>query len=219
MSDQGKLSQAINSVNEEEVKRLVSEKIEAGIPAADILDECHKGMAELGQRFESGDCFIPELIMAGQIMENVMKELGPLLEKSTEKKETTGNVVIGTVQHDIHNIGKDIVVTMLRGAGFNVIDLGVDASPDKFVEAVKENDAILIGMSVLITTCYKSIPATVEALKQAGLRDKVSVLLGGAAASEMLAERTGCDYYGKTAVDAVNLATKVAQMRGNMPAA
>jgi 5-methyltetrahydrofolate--homocysteine methyltransferase len=141
-------------------------------------------------------------------MKGVMAELAPLLAKGPAVK-ARGTVVMGSVQHDVHDIGKDIVVTMLRGMGFEVVDLGVDVPPDKFVEAVKRHKPQVVGMSVLLTTCYKSVVATVEAIQQSGLREGVSIMVGGAAASELLRENAGCDFYGKSAVDGVKFAGSV----------
>lgn len=209
MSELSKLALALNQLNQQEVKRLVDQAVKDGVPAADILSQCQEGMAEIGRRFDQGECFIPELIVAGKILESVMKDLGPLLKQSIQTPKSAGSVIMGTVLNDVHDIGKDIVVMMLRGAGFTVVDLGVNVSPARFVEAIRENNPSIVGMSVLLTTCYKSISDTVEAIREAGLRDKVSIMLGGAAATEILAEKTGCDFYGKTAMDAVNHASFV----------
>lgn len=216
MNELTNLAKAVCDVNEKEVQSLVGQMIQSGVPAMDIVAQCQAGMTELGWKFDKGECFIPELIMAGKIMEDVTKQLGPHLQTTCQPLKTAGNIVIGTVQYDIHNLGKDMVVSMLRGSGFDVTDLGVDVSPQKFIDAIREKKPLAIGMSVLVTTCYKSITETVEAIKQAGLRDQVSIMLGGAAASSMLAERTGCDYYGKTPVDAVNYATQIAQKSGKI---
>jgi methylmalonyl-CoA mutase cobalamin-binding domain/chain len=187
---------------------LVRRQLAEGVPAADIVAECNRGMVELGDRFARGDAFLPDLMFAGMIMKGVMAELGPLLAKGPAVK-ARGTVVMGSVQHDVHDIGKDIVVTMLRGMGFEVVDLGVDVPPDKFVEAMKQHKPQVVGMSVLLTTCYKSVVATVEAIRQAGLREGVSIMVGGAAASELLRENAGCDFYGKSAVDGVKFAGSV----------
>lgn len=215
MSEQGNLAHAISHLREAEAKALIRQMMDEGVPATDILAQCHEGMADLGKRFERNECFIPELIFGGKIMEKVMGDLGPLLKDSSKPKGRSGSVVMGTVRNDVHNIGKDIVVMMLRGSGFDVIDLGVNVPPERFAQAVEDHDAMVIGMSVLLTTCYKAVPETVDAIKQAGLRDKVSIMLGGAAASSMLSEKTGCDFYGKTAVDAVSHASMVAESRGS----
>ncbi len=138
-----------------------------------------------------------------------MSELAPRLtpQKATEAR---AKAVVGTVLHDVHDIGKDIVVMMLRGAGFDVVDLGVDVAPEKFVEAIRRHQPAVVGMSLLLTTCFKSVAGTVQAIRDAGLRDKLSIMVGGAAASELLAQNAGCDFYGKTAVDGLKHACRVA---------
>jgi 5-methyltetrahydrofolate--homocysteine methyltransferase len=209
MTQSNNLVDAIANVREAEIKALVNEKIAARVPAADILAECNRGMIELGNRFAAGTCFIPELMYGGMIMKSIMAQLGPMIEQG-QKRQSAGTVVMGSVQHDVHDIGKDIVIMMLRGVGFDVIDLGVDVSPTKFVEALRQHRPALLGMSVLLTTCYKSVSSTVEAIKQAGLRDGLKIMVGGAAASDLLAQNTGCDYYGKTAVDGVQYASRLA---------
>jgi len=209
MADELTLVEALAQCRENEVKALIRQRIEAGVPAAEIVAECNRGMAELGDRFATGECFLPELMFGGMIMKSVMAELGPSLEKSAQTK-SAGTAVMGSVQHDVHDIGKDIVVMMLRGVGFDVIDLGVDVPPEKFVEAIRQHSPAVVGMSVLLTTCFKSVVATVEAIQAAGLRDKVSVMVGGAAASDLLAQNAGCDYYGPTAVDGMKYACRAA---------
>jgi methylmalonyl-CoA mutase cobalamin-binding domain/chain len=202
------LFEAISQARENEALALVHKQLAAGVPAGEILAVCNRGMVELGNRFATGDCFLPDLMFGGMIMKGVMAALTPLLDKGQGTK-SCGTVVMGSVQHDVHDIGKDIVVTMLRGVGFNVIDLGVDVPPEKFVEAVARHKPQVVGMSVLLTTCYKSVIATVEAIKRAGLRASVAVMVGGAAASDLLRENADCDFYGKTAVDGVKFATSV----------
>lgn len=211
MDKEGDLAQAMANLKEAEVHALVKQKLAGDVPATEILAQCREGLAEVGRRFEVGECYIPELMYAGIVMKKVVEGLEPMLEKSPDSEGEAGTVVIGTVRSDIHDIGKDIVVLMLRGSGFRVIDLGVNVPPEKFVEAIKEGNAAVIGMSVFLTSCCKFITETVEAIRKAGLREKVSVMIGGAAASDMVSERTGCDYYGETAVDAVSHATTVAK--------
>ena len=205
---QGSLAEALAACRENEVLAEVKRRVEAGEPATEILAECNQGMVELGNRFEKGDCFIPELMFGGMIMKRVTGELGPLIEAGSAA-EPVGKVVMGSVQHDVHDIGKDIVVMMLRGVGFEVIDLGVDVPPAKFVEAIRAHQPAVVGMSVLLTTCYKSVTATVEAISQADLRDGVRLMVGGAAASDLLRQSAGCDFYGKTAVDGMKYACQV----------
>jgi len=205
MTNAGNLAEALAGCDEQRVTTLLREKLDAGTPASDILAECHQGMVLLGNRFAEGDCFIPELMFGGMIMKSVTAELAPALDRSGPA-ESVGKVVVGTVLHDVHDIGKDIVVMMLRGIGFQVIDLGVDVPPETFVEAIAEHRPQLAGMSVLLTTCYQSVTETVDAIRRAGLRDGLSLMVGGAAASQLLAESAGCDFYGRTAVDGAKFA-------------
>jgi 5-methyltetrahydrofolate--homocysteine methyltransferase len=208
MSSSESLFEAVAGAKEDRVMALVRERIAAGVPAVDILAECNRGMVELGNRFASGECFLPDLMFAGMMMKGVAAELKPLLEKGPATA-SRGTVVMGSVQHDVHDIGKDIVITMLRGVGFEVVDLGVDVPPEKFVEAIARHRPQVVGMSVLLTTCFKSVIATVEAIRQAGQREKVSIMVGGAAAGDLLRENAGCDFYGPNAVDGVKFANQV----------
>ena len=207
------LPEAIAHAREAEVASSIEAKLAAGVPADEILAECNRGMVELGNRFAGGDCFLPDLMFGGMIMKSAMARLSPLLEKGQAAK-SVGTVVMGSVQHDVHDIGKDIVVMMLRGAGFEAIDLGVDVPPQKFVEAIARHKPQVVGLSVLLTTCFKSVVATVEAIKQAGLRNGVSIMVGGAAASDLLRENAGCDFYGKSAVDGVKFAGNLVRIAG-----
>jgi methylmalonyl-CoA mutase cobalamin-binding domain/chain len=208
MAKQESLSQAIADLAEEKAKKLIKDKLAAGIPAGQVLKECQKGLAEIGNRYEEGKYFVSELMYAGEIMKDVMADLGPMLGGKPESEKTIGKVVLGTVKGDIHDLGKDVVALMLRGAGFEVIDLGVDVAPEKFVEAVKESDATVVGMSVFLTMAYGAATATVDAIKEAGLRDKVSIMIGGGPVTELVREKTGCDFYGKDAVSGTNYALK-----------
>lgn len=212
MAEDNQLAEALAGCREEEVKALIRRRLDDDVPVAEIVAECNRGMAELGERFARGECFLPELMFGGMIMKAVMADLTPDLEPQ-EQVDSAGTVVVGSVQHDVHDIGKDIVITMLRGVGFEVIDLGVDVAPEKFVEAVRQHKPVAVGMSILLTTCYKAVSATVEAIKEAGLRDDVALMIGGAAASDLLRENAGCDFYGKTAVDGVKFAGSLVEAR------
>jgi len=205
MSQDNRLADALAQCREQDVLALVREKLDAGVSPTDVVAECNRGMAQLGDRFASGDCFLPELMFGGKIMKDLTAELGPHLE-GTPEVEKIGTAVLGSVQHDIHDIGKDIIVMLLRGVGFEVVDLGVDVPPARFVEAIREHQPHVIGMSVLLTTCYDAVKETVAAIEHAGLRDNLCVMVGGAAASDLLAEASGCDFYGKTAVDGMKRA-------------
>jgi 5-methyltetrahydrofolate--homocysteine methyltransferase len=208
MPSDHRLADALAQCREDDAKALIQKMLDAGAPAAEIIAECNRGMAELGNRFQQGECFIPELMFGGMMMKGIMADLGPKLQQ-TQAARSVGKVVMGSVQHDVHDIGKDIVIMMLRGIGFEVIDLGVDVPPERFVAAIREHKPAVVGMSILLTTCFRSVAATVEAIRQAGLRDGVSLMVGGAAASDLLRENAGCDFYGKTAVDGVDFAKKL----------
>jgi 5-methyltetrahydrofolate--homocysteine methyltransferase len=208
MTQDNRLAEAVAQCREDDVKTLLREKLAGGAPAAEVLAECNRGMVDLGNRFNQGDCFLPDLMFGGMIMKGIMAELEPHLVGSAEPA-AKATAVMGTVQYDVHDIGKDIVVMMLRGVGFAVIDLGVDVPPARFVEAVRQHQPAVVGISVLLTTCFKSVAATVAAIREAGLRNKVAIMVGGAAASELLSQNAGCDFYGRTAVDGMNYACQV----------
>ena len=176
-----------------------------GVPAEEIVALCNAGMGLLGERFDQGEAFIPDLMLGGMIMKKVMEKLAPTLSSQPSGKQGK-TFVIGTVQYDVHDIGKDIAAMVLRGNGFNVIDLGVDVSPARFVEAIREHKPAFVGMSLLLTTCYRSVTETMKAIGEANLRDSVKICVGGAAASALVAERCGLDYYAATAVEGVNWA-------------
>jgi methylmalonyl-CoA mutase cobalamin-binding domain/chain len=212
MTQESKLAEAISQCQEDVVKQLLQEQLDAGVPATEILAQCNQGMIELGNRFSRDECFIPDLMFGGMIMKGVMALLGPQLKGGAEEAGGRAKALIGTVQHDVHDIGKDILIMMLRGAGFEVIDLGVDVPPEKFVEAIREHQPMVVGMSLLLTTSYKSVVATINAIKEAGLREGLSIMVGGAAASDLLAENAGCDFYGKTAIDGLHYARQIAEI-------
>mgnify|MGYP005848633671 CR=1 FL=1 len=200
-----KLANAIAQLEEGQVLSLVKERLEAGVPPLQIVGNLQEGMTEVGLRFESGEYFLSELIMSGEIMKKAMALLEPHLVGASQ--EYRGNIVIGTVKGDIHDLGKNIVVMLLKGTGYNVIDLGVDVHPDRFVEAIKEHNAPLVGMSVLLTACQEAMKTTIEKIRAAGLN--VTVLIGGNYVDEMVKEYVGADYFGTTASDAVKIAEKV----------
>jgi methylmalonyl-CoA mutase cobalamin-binding domain/chain len=209
MAEKESISQAMSDLDEEKVKELIKKQIADGVPANQILKECQKGMVEIGKKYEEGVYFVSELMYAGEIMKDITAQLEPMLKGAKESEKTIGKVVLGTVKGDIHDLGKDIVGLMLRGVGFEVIDLGVDASPEKFVQAIKDSGATIVGMSVFLTSAYSSATATVEAIKKAGLRDKVSIMIGGGPVTDLVCQSTGCDFYGKDAVAGIEFALKV----------
>ena len=204
-TDKNTLKESLALCDESAVMAAIDRLSGDGIAADEIVAVCNEGMGLLGERFDQGEAFIPDLMFGGMIMKKVMARLSPSL--SSGQSGTQGKTfVIGTVRHDVHDIGKDIAAMVLRGNGFNVVDLGVDVSPERFVEAIREHKPEFVGMSLLLTTCYRSITETMQAINDAGLRGAVKICVGGAAASELVAERCGLDYYAVTAVDGVNWA-------------
>jgi methylmalonyl-CoA mutase cobalamin-binding domain/chain len=204
MAASNQLSAAFVDLDEKNVYRILEERISASAPGPEILGELQDAMGEIGRKFEKGELFVPELIFSGIIMKNAMKILEPFIKKAAIKSK--GMVLIGTVYGDIHDIGKDLVKGILEGSGYEVIDVGINVSPEKFVEAVKINDAKLLGLSCLLTVSFDSIKKTIDAIKDAGLKDKVKIMIGGAPTSEMVKDFTGADFYGKDAFSAVKIA-------------
>lgn len=199
-----KIRDAIVNLDIDNIQRYCVEAIEAGIPAYDVVMKgMSKGMEVVGEKYERNEYFLAELIMAGEVMKEGMKVLEPHLKSSEMKK--VGKVVIGTVRGDLHDIGKNIVVTLLSAAGFDVIDLGVDVPPEKFVEAVKEYKPDILGMSALLTTTMIEMENVIKALKEAGLRDKVKIIIGGAPITKEYADKIGADAAARDAVEGVNI--------------
>jgi methanogenic corrinoid protein MtbC1 len=199
-----KLIDAITEMREEDALKLTSQMLEAGTPPLQIMEDCRQAMDVIGKRFEAGQCFIPELILAGEMLKQISNIIKPRLQEEVIN-EKFGKVVIGTVQGDIHDIAKDIVAFMLDINGFEVTDLGVDVSPAKFVETVQQTGAGVVGLSGFLTLAYDPMKATVEALKAAGLGE-VKVMIGGGQVDAQIRDYTGADAYGKDAMAAVNLA-------------
>jgi len=197
--------QGIIDGNLEVVKAKVQEAIQAKLPAGMILKEgLVPAMAKVGLLFEEGEFFVPEMLVAARAMQGGLEILKPLLVATDVKP--AGKVVIGTVKGDLHDIGKNLVSIMLEGAGFEIHDLGTDVLPEKFVEAVKTFHPQIVCMSALLTTTMTSMPVTVEAIKQAGLRDQVKIMVGGAPVTDAYAKQIGADGYAQDASAAARLA-------------
>jgi len=190
----------------ENVKSVVKEALDAGVRPEKIIDAMSRGMNIIGERYEKHEYFLTELIMAGETMKAGLEPLLPYTETLTAKLK--GVVVMGTVQGDIHDIGKNIVVAFLTSAGFRVHDLGVDVPAEKFVEKAMETKAEIVGMSTLYTPFMPNMKAVIEALKKAGIRDRVKVIVGGAPVDESYAREIGADAYGRDAVEAVRICMK-----------
>ena len=188
-----------------QVKELTQQGIDAGIPPTTMLFEALiPALEEVGARFERGDWFVPEMLIAGKAMAGALEVLRPLLAISGT--ETVGKFLMGTVKGDVHDIGKNLVNIMLEGAGFEVIDLGVQVSPEKFVAAVEEHQPDVLGMSAFLTTTMPMFKANITALEKAGLRDKVIVMVGGAPVTQEYADVVGADGYAADAASATKRA-------------
>lgn len=204
--DFSEIREAVVRGDMEGVTRGVRQGLEAGAASGDLLSEALiPGMIEVGDLFESGDVFVPEMLLSARAMKAGLEVLKPLLV--TDGIQPLGTVALGTVQGDIHDVGKNLVAMMLEGAGFKVIDLGVNVPPDRFVQAARDGAQIL-GLSALLTTTVRAMPTVIQALEAAGLRQKVHVMVGGAPVTDEFAEEIGADGF---AADA-SLAVKRAKM-------
>jgi methanogenic corrinoid protein MtbC1 len=201
------LTAALSDLKENEALNAVKERLAAGEEPLKILDDSRRGMEIVGQRFARGEYFIPDLIYSGEILRQISEIIRPEMAGTTAAKKL-GKVIVGTVAGDIHDIGKDIVVFMLDVNGFEVIDLGVDVPVQKFVETIKESGAPVVGLSGFLTLAYDSMKQTVDAIKEAGLRDKVKIMIGGGQITEEIQKYTEADAYGKDAMAGVTLAKK-----------
>ena len=192
----GDRDQVVDGVNLALSDKLAAEGI--------LKESMMPAMAEVGRLFEEGEYFVPELLVAARAMQAGLEILRPLLV--AEDVEPVGTVVLGTVKGDLHDIGKNLVSMMMQGAGFEVNDLGTDVGPEKFVEAVKASGAKLVAMSALLTTTMTNMPATIEAINQAGLRDQVKIMVGGAPVTDKFAKQIGADGFAADASQAAKLA-------------
>ena len=200
------LIDAITEMREEDVQSITDKLLASGTSPVAILDACREAMAVIGQRFEAGDCFVPELILAGEMLGQVSAKVKPHMLAQAGGQKKLGRVVMGTVEGDIHDIGKDIVTFMLDVNGFDVHDIGVDVPAAKFVEEVRTFQPQVVGLSGFLTLAYDPMKNTVQALKDAGLRNKVKIMIGGGQIDEQIRQYTGADAYGKDAMAAVALA-------------
>ncbi len=190
------------------VQEATTAALAEGMPPEEILNEAMiPAMAEVGRLFEANEYYVPEMLIAARAMKAGLAILKPHLV--TAGVEPKGRVVLGTVKGDLHDIGKNLVGIMIEGAGFEVIDLGVDVSPEQFVAAVREKKADVVGLSALLTTTMPSMRSTIEALEEAGLRDKVKVIIGGAPVTQKYADEIGADGYGRDAAAAATLVKRL----------
>jgi 5-methyltetrahydrofolate--homocysteine methyltransferase len=198
-----KMAESLIAGKVDEVTDLTQKALDANLSSKDILEKgLLAGMDVVGKRFKANDMFIPEVLRCAKCMHGAMEILRPLLAETGV--ETAGTFVIGTVKGDLHDIGKNLVGMMFEGAGFQVVDLGIDLEPSAFVEAIKQHKASLFGMSALLTTTMPKMAETINAIKEAGIRDQVKIMIGGAPVTAEFAKEIGADAYASNAASAVD---------------
>jgi corrinoid protein of di/trimethylamine methyltransferase len=205
MADLLKLHNAILEGDEKTSLQLTTQAIKEGADPVELISRWMiPAMDEVGRRFEAQEYFVPELLLAGRAMKAALELLRPLL--AATGAQPTGRIVIGTVKGDLHDIGKNMVSSMLEGAGFEVLDLGIDVTPQKFIDALKSSQAHILALSALLTVTMPEMKTTIDALIAAGVRDRVKVIVGGAPVTQAFAEEIGADGYGENASSAVSVA-------------
>ena len=209
MSDPQELYDAILTGNAKKAEEVTKAALEANVNPSELLTKYMiPAMDEVGSRFECNEYFVPELLIAARAMKTALELITPYLAEAGA--EPAGRVVIGTVQGDLHDIGKNLVASMLEGGGFQVVDLGVDVAPEKFIEAAKEKDGTIVALSALLTTTMTMMKSVVEGLEKAGIRDQAKVMIGGAPITQQYADEIGADGYSDNASAAVALARSLA---------
>ena len=210
MADLAKLYDAILNGDQKTAVAVTQEALAEGCDPMELITKhMVPAMDEVGRRFECEEYFVPELLLSARAMKGSLELLRPLLAASGA--QPAGRVVIGTVKGDLHDIGKNLVASMLEGGGFEVIDLGADVPPERFIEAVRETNARIVALSALLTVTMPAMRKTIDALKEAGIRDQIKVMVGGAPVTPQFAEEIGADGYGENATAAVALARKFVQ--------
>ncbi|MCS7111833.1 MAG: corrinoid protein [Ignisphaera sp.] len=209
-----RIRDSVASLDVDSTLSYVRDALNGGFDVKSIIDALAMGMEIVGKRYEEGEYFVSDLIVAGEIFSEAMAILRPKIVESRRGTKPLGKVVIGTVYGDIHDIGKNLVATFLEAAGFEVIDLGVDVPPQKFVEAIKMHSPDIVGMSALLTSTMMHMKVVIEAIKREGLRDTVKVIIGGAPVTEKFAREIGADAYGENAYRAVEICRKLLEKRG-----
>ncbi len=202
------LVEAMANMKESEALAIVDTMLAAGEDPAHILDLSSEAMQVVGERYQEGTYFLPELIMSGEMLRKIGDVLKPLLAAKQDQSKKLGTVVLGTVRGDIHDIGKDIVGFMLEVNGFNVIDLGIDQPEEAFVEAVKANKPAVLALSGFLSVAFDSMKSTIEQVEAAGLRDGLKVIIGGGQMDDTVRKYTGADAYGEDAMAAVAFANQ-----------
>ncbi len=209
-----KMSQAIIALDKDAAVEAAQEAVSCGMSPLKAIEEgLQPGIQTVGERFENFECYLPELIGSAEAFKAAMDVLEPLIAKLSENKETSGTVVMGTVKGDIHKIGKDIVVLLLKTRGFNVIDLGEDVAASEFLKAAQKYQADIIGLSALLNTTMPAQQEVIKLFKEQGIRDDYTIMVGGAPINQKWTDQIGADGYAKTAESAVKLALELMQER------
>lgn len=199
------LIDAFTDMREDDTARIARELIDSGTNPVDVLEAARQALEIIGRRFETGEAFIPELLMSGEMMKDISNYAKPRIMQDAAKGEKLGTVVMGTVAGDIHNLGKDIATTMLDINGFEVVDLGVDVPAQTFVDKIREVKPDAVGMSGLLTLAFDAMKDTVQAIEAAGLRNNVKIMIGGATVDDSIRDYVGADAYAPTAMAGVSL--------------
>lgn len=206
MSDKGRqLIEQISEMQEEDAVKLAREMLDTGYDPITLLGHCREAMEIVGKRYEQGEYFLPELMLAGEMLKAIGDMAKPLIKQGPSDAKNLGTVVIGTVQGDLHDIGKNIVTFMLEINNFKVIDLGIDVPVATFVSTIQEHKPQIVGLSGFLTLAFDAMKTTVEAIKEAGLRDNLKIMIGGGQVDDTVKNYTGADAFGLNAMDAVAL--------------
>lgn len=205
MSNEEALIEAVVEMDENKVYDIVKKMINEGIQPKEIIEMLGKGVEIVGDKFNKKEYFLTELVMAGEIFTQAVKIMEPIIKEKMKEDEKKETVIVGTVKGDVHDIGKNIFVTLLQAAGFNVIDLGVDVPPEKFVEKAKKTNAKVVGYSGLLTVALESMKMTTEEFKKVGLRDKIKIIIGGLPVDEYWMKEAGADGFTDNAFEGVNI--------------
>ena len=212
MTDQSKtLIELVADMKEEEAIKLADEMLDAGYDPVKLLDHCRAAMEIVGKRFESGEYFLPELMLAGEMLTQIGNKAKPLILETQDAAgggKSRGTVIIATVHGDLHDIGKNIVTFMLDINGYNVVDLGIDVPVGTIIESIKSNKPKVVGLSGFLTLAFDSMKETIEAIVDEGLRDDLKIMIGGGQVDENIKDYTGADDFGMNAMDAVKLCDK-----------
>lgn len=209
------LIDAIANLEEDKAIAIVRKKIEDGETAFDIVEQCRKGVEIVGKKYSEGKYYLSDLIMSEAIFKEVMDIIEPHFPKNGTESHNGTKVIMGTIQGDIHDLGKNIVIYLLRSSGYCVYDLGVDVPPERFVEAIKETGARIVGVCVLLTFCIGYVKELVDLLEETGLREKVTIVVGGYPVDEQVKEYTGVDYVTNDAVRGLEIFDQITALCGN----